>query len=808
MADSVVPTFGGTWDSVRPALPSSILTAVASLGFERMTPVQEAAIPAFLQNSDVIVEAATGSGKTLSFVLPLLVLLQRATQRKPLATGEIGALVLSPTRELAKQTFSVLTTLLELSGLPFTPLLVVGGSASATATADEMARVREGAADILVGTPGRLEDVVCGRKKGSGMRGRPSVRSARLEVLVLDEADRLLDMGFEASLTAILAALPKQRRTGLFSATMSEALGQLVRAGLRNPVRVQVQVRGPSGDSSMRIPATLQVRYLVCPPDRKMAQLVRLLRQGHQQHGDEEGSRPHKYIVYFSTCAAVDYFYRLLKRLLDPKPEAVPGGQPAMEREQRAASELGLDAGGPVAVYSLHGQMVQKKRQMTFDAFTRLPAGDTGVLLATDLASRGLDIPDVDYVVQWDPPTDPKSFAHRCGRTARAGRRGQALVFLSPGAEETYVDFLAVRKIPMQPAPYLWLDAQGCVTTEAPEDAVVPEPAEDSDDGEETSDGSQDDDAAEDGSQKLKSMRKQQKRKKSKRRAAAASSFPADSRSTVLLELLRQYSAGDREIYGRSSVAFVSFVQAYAKHEASFIFRLKELPLIEAAQGFALLHLPSMPELRGRPTRRFVNHPVDTDLIPYLDAQREAQRQVKLAKEREEKAKEKGRNKKKDKAKNDAWSSAKREREKVREIKIKRLRQKDERAREQEEELMQRINDPEVLEALRRDPLLAKRMLSGRDKSLRDAVLLAADRRARGAPRDAEPRTLEQIVAEARALRQQSRGSSSDSSGSSGEEDWEAVARKERIARKMAARGKRPRFEFNPGFSDEEGENQ
>ncbi|KAJ2362135.1 ATP-dependent rRNA helicase spb4, partial [Coemansia sp. RSA 2607] len=470
----------------------------------------------------------------------------------------------------------------------------------------------------------------------------------------------------------------------------------------------------------MRIPQTLQIAHLVCPPDRKMAQLLRLLRQGNQPDAE---SRPHKYIVYFSTCAAVDYFYRLLKRLLDPRPEAVPGGQEALECEQNEVRAMALDAGAPVAVYSLHGRMVQKKRQMAYDAFTRLSPDVTGVLLSTDLASRGLDIPDVDFVVQWDPPTDPKSFAHRCGRTARAGRHGRALVFLSPGAEETYVDFLHVRRIPTKPAAYLWQDAQGAVTTEPPADAVVPEPAEDTDE----SSTAEDEDAC--AEEEGPSEKQPQKRKK-KRRAALAAGFPTDTRSTALLELLRRYSASDREIYARSSLAFVSFVQAYAKHEAAFIFRPKEMPLIEAAQGFALLHLPSMPELRGRPTRRFVNYPVDTDTIPYLDATRESQRLAKLAREREEKAREKKRALK-DKKKNEAWSSAKSEREKVRELKIKRLQQRDARAREEEEQMLRRVNDPEVLEALRRDPLLAKRMLNGRDKSLLDAVALAHQHKAR-----------------------------------------------------------------------------
>ncbi|KAJ1932316.1 ATP-dependent rRNA helicase spb4, partial [Kickxella alabastrina] len=338
-----------------------------------------------------------------------------------------------------------------------------------------MSLLKEIGPDILVGTPGRLEDVLCGRLKSGkktkagmitasgGVRGRPTMSASKLEVLVMDEADRLLDMGFEASLTAILSVLPKQRRTGLFSATMSDALGQLVRTGLRNPVRVQVQVQDRSGrGSESRVPSTLRIGYLVSPPDRKLAQILRHIQLGGAQ----------KYIVYFSTCAAVDYFYRLLRRLLSPVAELVPGGKRAM-RDERERTRRFLNVSFAISVHSLHGQMVQKKRQATFDAFSALPPGEAGILLCTDVASRGLDIPDVDCVVQWDPPTDPKSFAHRCGRTARAGRSGQALVFLSPGSEETYVDFLALRKIPMAPADYLWQDADGGVTLDAPADAVV-----------------------------------------------------------------------------------------------------------------------------------------------------------------------------------------------------------------------------------------------------------------------------------------------------------------------------------------------
>ncbi|KAJ2228122.1 ATP-dependent rRNA helicase spb4 [Coemansia sp. RSA 485] len=810
MTDSVVPTFGSAWETVQPKLSHPILEAVSSLGFENMTPVQEAAIPVFLQNSDVIVEAATGSGKTLAFVIPVLELLQR--RKLKLAHNEVGAVIISPTRELSKQIFQVLTEVLKLSDLPYKAHLVVGGSSSATNTADEMAQLKEMGPDILVGTPGRLEDVLCGRLKNGkktksgmitssgGVRGRASMVAGKLEVLILDEADRLLDMGFEASITAILSMLPKQRRTGLFSATMSDALGQLVRTGLRNPARVQVQVQGKDGTGGdMRIPSTLKIEYLVCPPDRKLAQIIR-----HMQNNQAQ-----KYIVYFSSCASVDYFFKLFKRLLSPSVESVPGGKTIYDEERKLAKQF-IDTPFRISVHSLHGQMVQKRRQATYDAFTKIPTGEAGILLSTDLASRGLDIPDVDCVIQWDPPNDPKSFAHRCGRTARAGRSGQALVFLNPGPEETYVDFLSLRKIPMTAGNYLWQDTDGNITLAAPEDAVIPARSDDDDEDEDVSmsDGEHSEADNSDMDQDGEAMDKKTKKKKKKSRSSLVAKFPVDTRSDALLELMRRFSASDRDIYNRGKLAFVSFIQSYSKHEASFIFRPKELPLIEAAKGFALLHLPSMPELRGRPTKMFIRYDIDTDTIPFLDIKREEQRLVKLAEEKEqaEKRRKSGKEDKKKRKKstvsNDAWSQAKEAKQKSQERKILRDQVRNEKMSKEEERLMKEINDPKLLEALAKDPLLAKQMINKRDKSLRDAVLMAADKMKR--MKKAPSQKLEDIIAEAKAAKQR-RDDSSDSS-SSDEEDWEAIARRERIQAKMASKNKRPRFSFNPGFSDEEGE--
>ncbi|KAI9477647.1 P-loop containing nucleoside triphosphate hydrolase protein [Coemansia mojavensis] len=694
MADAV-PTFGRPWAALQPPLSQAILDAVLSLGFENMTPVQEGTIPVFLGNSDVVVEAATGSGKTLAFIIPVLEMLLRRNAQ--LAHSEVGAVIISPTRELAKQIFTVLEEVIKLGNLDFKPYLVVGGSMSATNTADELTQMKETGPDILVGTPGRLEDIICGRLK----RGKKTnVSAAKLEVLVLDEADRLLDMGFEASLTAIFSSIPKQRRTGLFSATMSEGLGQLVRAGLRNPARVQVKVADRDGSLiERRIPSTLSINYLVCPPDRKLAQILRYIQRNDAQ----------KYIIYFSTCAAVDYFFRLLRRML---------------------------------LHSLHGQMVQKKRQATFEAFSELPSGEAGILLCTDVASRGLDLPDVDCVIQWDPPTDPKSFAHRCGRTARAGRSGKALVFINPGSEEAYIDFLMLRKIPMAAGPYLLQDKSGLI--------------------------------------KL-----------------PVAKFPDDPESDQLLDMVRDIAAGDREIYERGKLAFVSFVQSYMKHEAIYIFRAKELPIVDIGRGYGLLHLPSMPELRGRSLDKFKRYEIDTDTIPYLDTKREEQRLVRLAAEKDAQVARK--EKKPQKKKNDeAWSNAKEEKETAKQRKLKRIKKRDAKASAEEARLLKEINDPKLLEMLAKDPLLAKRMLNRREKSLKDMRDIAASK-----PKLPQVRqSLEEIIDSERKRRVQSH--SSDDSSSSSEDDWEAIARKEKIKAKLAAKNKKKKFTFDPGFSEED----
>ncbi|KAL1989515.1 hypothetical protein VTN49DRAFT_6712 [Thermomyces lanuginosus] len=408
------------WGDLNPPLSEWVLDAVSSMGFTRMTPVQAAAIPLFMGHKDVVVEAVTGSGKTLAFLIPVVEKLLRLEE--PIKKHHVGAIIVSPTRELASQIYNVLLSLLAFhepsasvinpadqdepprkypsSTLKVVPQLVLGG---ATTAAEDVSLFLKKSPNVLVGTPGRLLELLSS--------SHVHCPQSSFEMLVLDEADRLLDLGFKDDLQKILSRLPKQRRTGLFSASVSEAVDQIIRVGLRNPVKVAVRVKGPSGAEDKRTPASLRMTYLITKSSHKLPAVKNLLYSLNP--------RPQKTIIYFSTCAAVDYFQHLIPLLL----------------------------GDDFAVIPLHGKHEQKVRQKNFVRFTNstMPS----VLLTTDVAARGLDIPSVDLVIQVDPPTDPKAFIHRCGRAGRAGRRGLSVVFLQPGREEDYVGFLEVRKTPV-----------------------------------------------------------------------------------------------------------------------------------------------------------------------------------------------------------------------------------------------------------------------------------------------------------------------------------------------------------------------
>lgn len=573
---TAVPSLAGSFRSLEPALSESTLTTLDDMGFEAMTPVQSGAIPLFMKNKDVVVEAVTGSGKTLSFVIPIIEKLLR--REESLKNHEIGSVIITPTRELAQQIHSVFESFVEDHEREeeIRLGLFIGGSSS---LAEDIITFRNTHPRILIGTPGRLEELLT--KSGQ------LVNTKELEVLVMDEADRLLDMGFSKQLSSIIAQLPKQRRTGLFSATMTDAISELVRAGLRNPVRIVVKVEDLANKGVIqRTPSTLDIDYLVCDADQKLLQTTRIL---ESELEDQDGSR--KFIIYFATCAMVDYFYKILSRL------------PSLK---------------PFSFHSLHGQMDTKRRSATYTSFTELSPAIPAVLLCTDVASRGLDISDLDYVIQVDPPQDPKAFSHRCGRAGRAGRKGRATVILVRGREEVYVDFLKLRKIPLQRRSYI------LPGNKLFDNNITIGQNDDEEDEKATSVEVKDD---------------------------SLPQFITDIRSTV---------KSDRDIYDRAVKAFVSWARAYSKHEASYIFRTKDIDLGRLAMGFGLLRLPKMPELKSQQLQKdYVSsfkeeEGFDWDAFKYTDKMREAKRLREL-KEYQEKMKQAKPQQPKKKAKV-AWS--------------------------------------------------------------------------------------------------------------------------------------------------------
>ncbi|KAI1965192.1 ATP-dependent rRNA helicase spb4 [Ophidiomyces ophidiicola] len=428
MATRTQPSHSRAWEALTPPLSEWILDAVASMGFSRMTPVQASTIPLFMGHKDVVVEAVTGSGKTIAFLIPIVEKLLRLESQ--IKKHHIGAIIVSPTRELAEQIHNVLLSLLtfhspsaaaiqlssssdaestqsipasrSFSALKVVPQLLVGGT---TTPAQDLSAFLKRSPNLLVSTPGRLLELL----------SSPHVHcpQSSFEVLVLDEADKLLDLGFKDDLQKILTRVPKQRRTGLFSATVSDAVDQIIRVGLRNPVKIAVKVKGASGTDEKRTPASLQMTYLSVSPAQKIPAVKEIL--------SSIEPTPQKTIIYFSTCAAVDYWSQIMPYILPETFDTIP----------------------------LHGKHPPPVRQKNFTRFTT-PLSPS-VLLTTDVAARGLDIPLVDLVIQIDPPTDPKAYLHRCGRAGRAGRRGLSIILLCSGREEDYIPFLEVRKTPVSP---------------------------------------------------------------------------------------------------------------------------------------------------------------------------------------------------------------------------------------------------------------------------------------------------------------------------------------------------------------------
>ncbi|KAL1379483.1 hypothetical protein pipiens_014867, partial [Culex pipiens pipiens] len=407
------------------------------LGFQRLTVVQELGIPKVLAGRDVLIRAQTGSGKTLAYALPLVEKLHSAEVRVSRGDG-ILAVVIVPTRELALQTYELFLKLLK----PFT-WIVSGYLCGGEKRKAEKARLRAGL-NILIGTPGRFCDHI---------KNTESMKLGGVKYLVLDEADRLLELGYEKDVKEIVESIKgvdgeKSLQTVLLSATLTRSVKELAGMTLRNPEYVDtsdvaIERRFDTVEDleeRITIPATVRQSFLVIPPKLRLVSLSGLIAY-------ELNRNTNKALVFMATQDLVDYHYDVMVEVLtQKKPDSdaensdSDGEESSSEPETSPASAILLPK---VTFFKLHGKMTQIERSSVFKEFR---AARTAVLLCTDVAARGIDVPSVDLVVQYHAPQLLADYVHRVGRTARAGQSGKAVLFLDP-AETDFVKHLGEKQI-------------------------------------------------------------------------------------------------------------------------------------------------------------------------------------------------------------------------------------------------------------------------------------------------------------------------------------------------------------------------
>lgn len=337
-----------------------ILRALAELGFEQPTEIQEKSVPHVMQGKDIIGQSMTGSGKTLAFGCPIL--------QKIVHGRGIQALIITPTRELADQ---VAGHMKKYAKHMTAEICEVFGGVSLEPQVVALRR-----ADIVVGTPGRILDHM----------SRRTIDLRNVKFLVLDEADRMLDMGFIDDIRRIMSVLPDKKQTMLFSATMPPEIEYLARRFMHHPVKVKTQ--------SLVSKQKMRQYYCDVKPHDKLSLLVHLIRK----------EKPHLAIVFCNTKRMTDFVGRVL-------------------------AENGVEA------KSIHGDMSQAARMHALESFHR---GTIHVLAATDVAARGLDIKDVTHIFNYDLPGDAENYTHRIGRTARIGKEGKVISLLAPEDHEAF----------------------------------------------------------------------------------------------------------------------------------------------------------------------------------------------------------------------------------------------------------------------------------------------------------------------------------------------------------------------------------
>ena len=439
-----------------PNLAAHLLT---KMELKSPTAIQKAAISQLLkEESDAFIQAETGSGKTLAYLLPLIqrIMALSTAQKNAGKTAKDGpgeqgvhrdsglfAIVLAPTRELCKQISVVLDSLLRCAHW-----IVAGTVIGGEKKKSEKARLRKGL-NILVATPGRLAD---------HLENTQALDVSNVRWLVLDEGDRLMDMGFEKDLQEIVKALderqqpsripgvPTKRTTVLCSATLKMNVQKLGEISLKDAEHIKADEADASEqandeDSAFRVPAQLKQSYVVVPSKLRLVTLSAYLKRTFMRKGSVM-----KAIVFVSCADSVDFHFEAFKRRQGGEEADESNDEETAEQKRQpthgtiAPATAFSNPSNLVTLHKLHGSLPQHVRSATLASFAK--NRDPSVLICTDVAARGLDLPNVDLVIEFDPAFSSDDHLHRIGRTARLGRDGRALIFLLPGCEENYVEVL------------------------------------------------------------------------------------------------------------------------------------------------------------------------------------------------------------------------------------------------------------------------------------------------------------------------------------------------------------------------------
>ena len=548
--------------------------------FEKITKVQNIVITEFLKNKDVIVKSVTGSGKTLSYIIPIIQRLINYSKQNINYKKEIYALILLPARELAEQVHQEITKFTWNIKYEMTSQLFIGGKKYE----EDLIKYQKEIPNIIIATPGRILDFI----------EKEKISLSNLEILILDEADRMLDMGFELTVSNIISKLPKQRRTGLFSATVTSNVENIIKAGMRNPEFINIVINqnktsnlfvnenelkekiGKKGsyyniieftvdnykinNTSQEVPKGLGQYYREIKNIKyKIPHLIQIL---YGLYFNEE-KISQKIMIFLSTCHAVDYYNILLPELF---------------------KKLSITN---FSCSKLHSKISQNKREKEYKNFKIEDKHKLNILLTTDLSARGIDVPDIDIIIQFDPPKNEDSYIHKAGRTARVGNTGVSIIFLLE-EELSFVNYMKQKFIFIEEMPYPYK------TEEKNENEV-------------------------------------------------------DQIGDIsILKYIKDINISDKWIYDKAVNTFISFLRFYKENELKYIFDIRSFDIGNFANSFQLLKLPRLKinEFKNESIKNFVgDNNIEPVQLKYLD--KNIKKQMEIKKEKINKKLEEIREKKK-----------------------------------------------------------------------------------------------------------------------------------------------------------------